>query len=71
MHAAFSSRCLTRVIIDTSDVEVAQLQSAKLRIQEALQSVPLEQRGYIANALLNVAVLQTFASTVAVRADVS
>jgi hypothetical protein len=71
MHAAFSARCLTRVIVDTSDVEVAQLQFAKLRIQEALQSVPLEQRDYIANALLNVAVLQTFASIVAVRADVS
>ena len=71
MHAAFATRCLTRVIVDTSDVEVAQLQFAKLRIQEALQSIPLEQRDYIANALLNVAVLQTFASTVAVRADVS
>ena len=71
MHAAFSTRCLTRVIVDTSDVEVAQLQFAKHRIQEALQSVPSEQREYVATALLRQAVLQTFASTVAARADAS
>jgi hypothetical protein len=70
MHVDFSTRCLTRVIVDASDVEVAQLQSAKHRIQQALQCVPSEQREYIATALLHLAV-QTFASTVAVRADAS
>jgi hypothetical protein len=71
MHAIFSTRCLTRVIVDDSDIEIAQLQFAKHRIHEALRSVPVEQREYIATALLNLAVLQTFASTVALRADVS
>jgi hypothetical protein len=71
MHAAFSTRCLTRVIVDDSDVEVAQIHDAKLRIHEALRAIPLDERDYIADALLRLAVLQTFASTVAVRAEVS
>lgn len=52
-----SSRCLTRVMIDDDcGVEVAQLQSVMERIQRMLHDVPLAQREYIANALLNLAV---------------
>ncbi len=60
---------LTRVMTDDDcAVEVAQLQSVLGRIQSALRDVPLAQREYIANALLNLAVtLQTDASTRAAR----
>jgi len=37
-------------------VEVAQLQSVMHRIQSSLHGVPMAQREYIANALLNLAV---------------
>jgi hypothetical protein len=61
--------CLTRVMTDDDRaVEIAQLQSVMQRIQGALRDVPLAQREYIANALLNLAVsLQTDASTRAAR----
>lgn len=61
--------CLTRVMTDDDcGVEIAQLQSVMQRIQGALRDVPLAQREYIANALLNLAVsLQTEASTRAAR----
>ena len=69
MNAFLSHRCLTRVMTDDdSAVEIAQLQSVMQRIQGALRDVPLAQREYIANALLNLAVtLQTDASTRALR----
>jgi hypothetical protein len=61
--------CLTRVMTDDDrGVEIAQLQAVMQRIQGALRDVPLAQREYIANALLNLAVsLQTEASTRAAR----
>jgi hypothetical protein len=61
--------CLTRIMTDDDrGVEIAQLQSVMQRIQGALRDVPLAQREYIANALLNLAVsLQTEASTRAAR----
>ena len=56
MHAAHSARCLTRVMIDDDGVEIAHLQSVMRRIQHSLRDIPFEQREYIANALLNLAV---------------
>jgi hypothetical protein len=56
MHAAHSARCLTRVMIDDDGVEIAHLQSVMQRIQHSLRGIPFEQREYIANALLNLAV---------------
>jgi hypothetical protein len=41
---------------DDRGVEVAQLQSVMHRIQSSLRDVPMAQREYIANALLNLAV---------------
>jgi hypothetical protein len=41
---------------DDRGVEVAQLQSVMHRIQSSLCNVPMAQREYIANALLNLAV---------------
>jgi hypothetical protein len=41
---------------DDRGVEVAQLQSVMHRIQSSLRDVPVAQREYIANALLNLAV---------------
>jgi hypothetical protein len=69
MNAFVSHRCLTRVMTDDDrGVEIAQLQLVMQRIQSALRDVPLAQREYIANALLNLAVsLQTEASTRAAR----
>lgn len=60
---------LTRVMMDDDrGVEIAQMQLVLQRIQSALRDVPLAQREYIANALLNLAVsLQTDASTRAAR----
>lgn len=53
------SGCLTRVVAgDDSAVEVAQLQSVMHRIQGMLGAVPPAQREYIANALLNLAVMR-------------
>jgi hypothetical protein len=51
-----SARCLTRVMVDDEGVEIAQLQSVMHRIQQSLRSIPDEQREYVANALLNLAV---------------
>ncbi len=57
MNAVVSRRCLTRVMTDDDrGVEVAQLQSVMHRIQSSLHDVPMAQREYIANALLNLAV---------------
>ena len=57
MNAVVSRRCLTRVMTDDDrGVEVAQLQSVMHRIQSSLRDVPMAQREYIANALLNLAV---------------
>jgi hypothetical protein len=56
MHTAHSARCLTRVMVDDDGVEVAQLQSVMQRIQLSLRDIPSEQREYVANALLNLAV---------------
>jgi len=51
------SNCLTRVVVDDGfDLEIGQLQSVMQRIQQSLRDIPLSQREYIANALLNVAV---------------
>ncbi len=52
-----ASNCLTRMVVDDDqELEVAQLQSVMHRIQDALCHVPVTQREYIANALLNLAV---------------
>jgi hypothetical protein len=51
-----SARCLTRVMVGDASVEVAQLQAVMQRIQQSLRSIPAEQREYVANALLNLAV---------------
>lgn len=68
MNTFVSHRCLTRVMTEDGGLEIAQLQSVLHRIQSALRDVPLAQREYIANALLNLAVaLQTDASTRAAR----
>lgn len=57
MNSVVSRRCLTRVMTDDDrGVEVAQLQSVMQRIQSALRDMPIAQREYIANALLNLAV---------------
>lgn len=52
-----ASSCLTRVVVDDEfDLEIGQLQLVMQRIQQSLSDIPLTQREYIANALLNVAV---------------
>jgi hypothetical protein len=56
MNSANSARCLTRVMVDDDGVEIAQLQSVMQRIQRSLVGIPAEQREYVANALLNLAV---------------
>lgn len=57
MNAVVSRRCLTRVMTDDDcGVEIAQLQSVMHRIQSSLRDLPVAQREYIANALLNLAV---------------
>jgi hypothetical protein len=56
MYSAQSSGCLTRVVVDDDDVEVAQLQAVLKRIQYSLRGVPDDQRAYLAGALLNLAV---------------
>lgn len=49
--------CLTRVVVgDECDIEVAELARALQRIQSELRDVPVAQREYIANALLDLAV---------------
>jgi hypothetical protein len=57
MSAADRSRCLTRVMLDDEGgVEVAQLRAVRQRIQHSLADIPREQREYVANALLTMAV---------------
>ena len=56
MKSAHSARCLTRVMVDDDGVEIAQLQSVMQRIQRSLFGIPTEQREFVANALLNLAV---------------
>ena len=58
MRSNESSAGITRVAIDGhQDVELAHLQVVMERIQRAVrQVVPPEQRAYIGNALLNLAV---------------
>ena len=54
---SIGSNCLTRVVVDDGFyLEIGQLQSVMERIQQSLRDIPLTQREYIANALLNVAV---------------
>jgi hypothetical protein len=43
-------------MVDDEGVEIAQLQAVMHRIQHSLRSIPDEQRDYVANALLNLAV---------------
>jgi hypothetical protein len=43
-------------MVDDDGVEIAQLQSVMQRIQHSLRSIPVEQREFVANALLNLAV---------------
>jgi hypothetical protein len=56
MCPAISNRCLTRVVVDDEGLEVAHLQDAMQRIQQALQTIPSEQRSAVANALLKLAI---------------
>ena len=56
MHSSQQARCLTRVVVDDDDVQIAQLQHVMHRIQESLCKIPHEQRDYVANALLSLAV---------------
>jgi hypothetical protein len=43
-------------MVDDDGLVVAELQSVMQRIQNSLRSIPIEQREYVANALLNLAV---------------
>ena len=63
MPATISERCLTRVMIDDCSVEVAQLQLVMQRIQCTLHDIPVSQREYVANALLNLAVARMLRET--------
>lgn len=57
MKSVLSQRTLTRVVQDNdSELQIAQIQAVMLRIQSALRGIPREQREYVANALLNMAV---------------
>jgi hypothetical protein len=56
VHSINSARCLTRVMVDDDGLIVAELQLVMQRIQASLRSIPTEQREYVANALLNLAV---------------
>ena len=59
MSSISSSRCLTRIVAgDDMSLEIAQIQTVMTRIQTALRGIPDEQRGYVANALLNLAVMR-------------
>ncbi|MGC3981994.1 MAG: hypothetical protein QM808_12095 [Steroidobacteraceae bacterium] len=49
--------CITRLVDgDNHDLQLAQLQAVMQRIQLALRDVPLAQRAYLGNALLNLAI---------------
>lgn len=57
MASIVSQRRLTRVVAgDDIALEIAQIEIVMTRIQNALRDIPDAQRGYIANALLNLAV---------------
>jgi hypothetical protein len=56
MRPAISNQCLTRVVIDDEGLEVAHLQVVMQRIQQALRTIPSEQRGVIADGLLSFAI---------------
>jgi hypothetical protein len=43
-------------MIDDDGLVIAELQSVMQRIQRSLRSIPIEQREYVANALLDLAV---------------
>jgi len=51
-----SSQCLTRVIVDGAQVDVAQLGDIHARIDAALRRIPAHDRAHLANALLDLAV---------------
>ncbi len=62
--SAAVSRCLTRVVVDDErEVAIAQLQLVMQRIQLAVGNIPVSQREYIANALLNLAVARMLSET--------
>lgn len=51
------SQCITRVVDGSGhDLQLAQLQAVMQRIQSALLTVPIAERTYLGNALLNLAV---------------
>lgn len=57
MGSIVSQRRLTRVLAgDDIALEIAQIETVMTRIQNALRDIPEAQRGYMANALLNLAV---------------
>jgi hypothetical protein len=45
-------------MVDDDGLVIAELQSVMQRIQNSLRSIPIAQREYVANALLNLAVSQ-------------
>lgn len=51
-----SSQCLTRVVVDGAQVDVAQLGAINARIEAALRRIPAHERAHLANALLDLAV---------------
>lgn len=51
-----ASQCLTRVVIDGAQVDVAQISAIHARIEAALRRIPPQERAHLANALLNLAV---------------
>lgn len=52
-----SQCCITRVVDgEDHDLQLAQLQAVMQRIQAALHDIPAVERGYLGNALLNLAV---------------
>lgn len=66
--SAAVSRCLTRIVVDDEhEVAIAQLQLVMQRIQHAMGNVPVSQREYIANALLNLAVARMLRETGALQ----
>jgi hypothetical protein len=54
MTIAHTPPRLTRVVIDDSCVEIAQLELVAERIHELLPAGSAQERDYIANALLNL-----------------
>lgn len=56
MQVGFARPCLTRVVLDDSSIDIAQLQIIMDRIQQMLPRIPAAERDYISNALLSFAV---------------